>query len=129
MKNLLRALAFILPLAAYADESDYHWQILDLAKFPDPEVVAVATDDQGLKWFGTKKGIVRLDQLGNWQTFTVENTGKGLVSNVVTALLIGENRELWVATEGGVSWYANGNWRSFTKQNTSEGLPDNFVTS
>src|SRR6476659_3249700 len=129
MTTLLRALAFILPLAAYADETDYHWQIQDLAKLPDPEVFAVATDDQGIKWFGTKKGIARLDQLGNWQNFTAENTNKGLISNAITALAIGENRELWVATEAGVSWYANGNWRSFTKENTSGGLPDNFVTS
>lgn len=135
MPNLpLRALFFGLvslssQMALLADEAEFRWHIHDLSRFPDPEVVALATDDQGNKWFGTRKGLTRLNQLGDWQTFTTETTGKGLPSNVITALAIGQNRELWVATEGGVSWYANGSWRAYTKENTSGGLPDNFVTS
>ena len=128
--SLLRTcLLVFICAAAYADEVDYRWQIQDLSKLPDPEVIAAVSDDQGTKWFATKKGLARLNQLGDWQTFTAETTGKGLISNAITALAIGENRELWVATEEGVSWFANGSWRAFTKENTSGGLPDNFVTS
>jgi hypothetical protein len=117
------------PARAAGNEGAFRWVLQDLSRFPDPEVIAMVSDDQGNKWFAGKKGLTRLSQLGDWQNFTAENTAKGLVSNAITALAIGENRELWVATEGGVSWYANGAWKSFTKENTGGGLPDNFVTS
>lgn len=120
-----------LPLAAAAadGEGGYRWVIQDLQKLPDPEVLVMAVDDQNNKWFGTRKGLTRLSLIGEWETFTVESTRGGLKSNAITALTIGENRELWVATEAGVSHFANGAWRNFTKENTSGGLPDNFVTS
>ena len=124
------ALALLATAPARADKpGQFRWVLQDLGKLPDQEVLAMATDDQGNKWFGTKKGLVRLSFLGDWQTFTAESTSRGLPSNVITALAVGENRELWVATDGGASWFANGSWKSFTKENTSGGLPDNAVTS
>src|SRR4051794_3639840 len=107
---LAAATSLLHPASARADKGDVRWVLQDLGRLPDPEVVAMAVDDQGNKWFGTKKGLVRLSMLDDWQTFTAENTSKGLPSNVITALAIGENRELWVATEGGAAWYANGSW-------------------
>src|SRR4051794_20280542 len=107
----IASLALASPALLRADKgAEYRWVLQDLNRFPDPEIVAMAADDQGNRWFGTKKGLVRLSMLGDWQTFTAENTSRGLPSNVITALAIGENRELWVAKEGGVSWYANGSW-------------------
>jgi ligand-binding sensor domain-containing protein len=117
------------PARAAGNEGEFRWVLQDLSRFPDPEVIAMVSDDQGNKWFAGKKGLTRVTQLGDWRIFTAENTSKGLVSNAITALAIGENRELWVATEGGVSWFANGSWKTFTKENTGGGLPDNFVTS
>lgn len=117
------------PTSAQGTEAGFRWTLQDLGRFSNAEVIAMATDDQGNKWFGSKKGLSRLSQLGDWQNFTMENTARGLLSNAITALAIGENRELWVATEAGVSWFANGSWKGFTREGTSGGLPDNHVTS
>src|SRR5690606_16134193 len=115
--------------ALASNEGRVRWTLQDLNRFPDPEVISMVVDVQGNKWFASKKGLTRLSYLDDWQIFTVENTAGGLKSNAITALAIGENRELWVATEGGVSWYGNGAWKTYTRESTSGGLPDNFVTS
>lgn len=125
----LLALAGVLPPPAAAADAGVRWVIQDLQRLPDPEVLVMAMDDQGNKWFGTRKGLTRLNLIGDWETFTVESTRGGLRSNAVTCLAIGENRELWVGTEAGVSHFANGAWKSHTRESTSNGLPDNFVTA
>lgn len=115
--------------SAHGADAGVRWVIQDLQKLPDPEVMVMTMDDQGNKWFGTRKGLTRLNIIGDWETFTVESTRGGLKSNVITALAIGENRELWVGTEAGISQFAGGSWKNYTKENTSAGLPDNHINA
>ncbi|HLP40131.1 MAG TPA: hypothetical protein VK465_01380, partial [Fibrobacteria bacterium] len=119
----------LLPSVPFAADAGVRWVIQDLQRLPDPEVLVIAVDHEGNKWFGTREGLTRLNLIGDWETFTVESTRGGLRSNAITALAPGEGRELWVATEAGVSVYDNGSWRGYSKENTGSGLPDNFVSS
>src|SRR3954463_8349120 len=90
------ALAASLLASTVFSQSQPHvrWVIQDNNRLADPEVIAMAMDDQGNKWFGTRKGLTRLSQYGDWQSFTVENSSGGLKANPITALAVGENREL-----------------------------------
>lgn len=122
-------LSILIASPARAADAGVRWVIQDLQKLPDPEVLVMSMDDQGNKWFGTRKGLTRLNLIGDWETFTVESTRGGLKSNVITALAIGENRELWIGTEAGVSQFVNGSWKAYTRETTAGGLPDNFINA
>lgn len=65
-------------------------------------VKAVYVDSQGVKWFGTSRGLYRYDNL-TWRYYTEEDH---LVGNQVNALafdMTDAGAELWVATARGVS--------------------------
>ena len=50
------------------------------------------------------------------QTFTLENTNKGLIDNWVYAIQLGKNGEVWFGTESGVSLLNHGSWSSWTNK-------------
>jgi ligand-binding sensor domain-containing protein len=65
-------------------------------------VKAVFIDDNGIKWFGTNRGLLRYNG-GTWMYYTEP---EHLVSNQVNALTFeqaGEGSELWVGTSRGVT--------------------------
>lgn len=75
-------------------------------------------------WIATWSGANRIpngkmDDLENWELYTVENTKGGLANDWVYGLAEGRNGEIWMATEGGVSRYHEGKWQ---KWNHSNGL-------
>ncbi len=91
-------------------------------------VKAVYVDSDGVKWFGTNRGLCRYDNL-TWKYYTESDH---LVGNQVNALAFehsGSGSELWVATTKGVSVVSfdpagvTGS-ASFT---TEDGLLDNDV--
>jgi len=66
-------------------------------------VKAVYVDSDGIKWFGTNRGLCRYDDL-TWTYYTDEDH---LVGNAVNALsfeAMEEEQGLWVATSQGISW-------------------------
>ena len=79
----------LLPSAPLAADAGVRWVIQDLQHLPDPEVLVIALDHEGNKWFGTREGLTRLNLIGDWETFTVESTRGGLRSNAITALAPG----------------------------------------
>jgi len=91
-------------------------------------VKAVYVDSQGVKWFGTNRGLCRYDNLA-WRYYTEEDH---LVGNQVNAITFEQSdfgSELWVATTEGVSVLAfdlDGVWAS-TSYTTESGLLDNDV--
>ncbi len=69
------------------------------------DVVAVAVDAAGRRWFGTWGGGLSRFDGRNWWTFT---TASGLSSNFVRAIAAGADEVLWVGTESGVDRFVPG---------------------
>lgn len=75
-------------------------------------------------WIATWSGANRirdgrLDDIGQWDLYTVENTGGGLPNDWVYGLAEGKNGEVWLATEGGLARFVGGEWTNWTH---AEGL-------
>ncbi len=93
-------------------------------------VNAVTVDAQGVKWFGTDRGLLQFDGSSR-RYFTTED---GLTGNLISALEpepVNPGESLWIATESGVTSVipeAEGisGIRHFT---TGEGLLDDSVTA
>lgn len=68
-------------------------------------------------WIATWSGINRIKSDGHsradWQTYTVENTGKGLIDNWVYAIETDAKGRLWFGTESGLSMFDGKTWRSW----------------
>ncbi len=75
-------------------------------------------------WLATWSGANKIsgndmDDLKNWDLFTVENTDGGLPNNWVYGLTEGDNGDVWMATEGGLALYRNNHWSNW---NHADGL-------
>jgi ligand-binding sensor domain-containing protein len=104
------------------------WLLMDLQRLAAEEVVAMAQDDLGNKYFGTRKGLTAVTKSGDFRIFTREKTQHGLGSDSITCLGVDRYRGLWVGTDGGgISLFANGAWTRYTRESTSGGLPDDGV--
>lgn len=65
-------------------------------------VKAVCVDRDGAVWAGTEGGLSRFD--GRWTNYTVNDTLKGLESDVIVSLAAAPDGAIWiVADEGGVA--------------------------
>ena len=70
-------------------------------------------------WIATWSGANRIrdgkiDDIGAWDLFTVENTGGGLPNDWVYGLAEGVNGEIWLATEGGLARFKDDTWTHWT---------------
>ena len=79
---------------------------------------------EGDIWIATWSGANRIrhgaiDDIGNWDLFTVRNTDGGLPNDWVYGLAEGKNGEIWLATEGGLARFDNDTW---THWGHSDGL-------
>ena len=63
------------------------------------EVNAIAIDQQGRKWFGTRSGGVRRFDDAAWTTY--DTTNSELASNYVNAIATDNEWNIWFATNGG----------------------------
>ena len=91
-------------------------------------VKAVYVDSEGVKWFGTNKGLCRYDDL-TWRYYTDADY---LVGNQVNALTFEQTdlgSALWVATTEGVSMvtFDGDGITESTGYTTGDGLLDNDV--
>ena len=92
-------------------------------------VRAVYVDSEGVKWFGTNRGLCRYDNL-TWRYYTDADFLVGNQVNAITFEMTGLGSELWVATTEGVSelvYDMNGITGS-TGYTTDDGLLDNNVS-
>jgi ligand-binding sensor domain-containing protein len=73
--------------------------------------------DQDTLWIATWSGVNRvrgdLKKKSSWETFTVENTGGGLIDNWVYAIEIGKDGRIWFGTESGISLFDGKRWRGW----------------
>jgi hypothetical protein len=90
----------------------------------DNNVVSIAIDKQGNKWFGTyDNGVSKFDG-ANWTTY---NTSTGLIHNNVFAIAVDTLGMMWFATGYGVSVFDGTNWTTY--QNANSGLVCDNVMS
>ncbi len=87
---------------------------------PDDNVMGVAVDFNGDKWFATQAGVARL----SGSTWTVWTTIHGLADDYVKCVAVDRNGYIWVGTDMGVSVFNGTTWTSL---NTTNGLVDNMV--
>ena len=106
----------------------YRWVLMDQQRLATEEVLIIARDDLGNKYFATRKGLTWVNRGDEFRIFNREKTGGGLGSDSITSLGLDRYRSLWVGTDGGgLSVYTNGQWRRYTRANTNGGLPDDGV--
>lgn len=65
-------------------------------------VNAVASTQKGVVWFGTNKGLTRFDG-STWQT--LDTTNSPLQSEIIKALAVDVNNNLWIGTVHGLAVY------------------------
>jgi ligand-binding sensor domain-containing protein len=72
-------------------------------------VYAIAIDQIGNVWFGTHRGVSKLN--GNqWQSFTKTD---GLIDNKVNTIAIDTDKSVWFGTDKGISHFSGGKWENF----------------
>ena len=99
---------------------------------------AIVQDDQDVLWIGTRDG--GLNRMGTREfegaetqpNFAVNalTTANGLVSNVVLAMAVSPNRDVWVGTPDGLNRVVQSNGaQRITTLTSADGLPDDFIRS
>jgi len=61
----------------------------------------IHADSRGMIWFATNEGVTRLDPAT--ETFTRYTESDGLPTNLTEAIQEGDNGEMWIATQNGLS--------------------------
>jgi hypothetical protein len=82
--------------------------VYDLLQMPNGDV-----------WIATWSGANRvrggrLDERGQWDLYTVENTSGGLPNDWVYGLAPGRDGVVWMATEGGLARFEDGRWQNWS---------------
>ncbi len=88
-------------------------------------VVNVAIDNQGVKWFATSKGISSFDD-SNWVSYTTENTGIDIIDQVFSVAIDKENNK-WFGSYKGVLKFDGTNWSLYNTSNS--GLKWNSINA
>ncbi|HMU69814.1 MAG TPA: two-component regulator propeller domain-containing protein, partial [Chitinophagales bacterium] len=68
----------------------------DNSDLPTNLVNAITIDDHNNTWVGTEGGLVKIDPVGTWTTFTTANSG--IPDNQIRSIFIDENDVVWVGT-------------------------------
>lgn len=104
------------------------WVLMDQQRLAVEQVLVMAQDDLGNKYFGTSGGLTWVDKYDNYQIFTKENGNGSLSSDSITCLGVDQYRALWIGTDGrGLDVYDNGQWTHYTSDSTHGGLPSDGV--
>jgi ligand-binding sensor domain-containing protein len=72
-------------------------------------VQAIATDNNGKFWFGTKGGVSVFDG-SVWTSFTIDD---GLNSNNILCIAVDHDGVVWLGTDNGVTCFKNGEFISY----------------
>jgi len=88
-------------------------------------VVNIAIDDQGEKWFVTTKGISSFDD-SIWVSYTSENTGIDIIDYVFSVAIDKENNK-WFGSYRGALKFDGTNWTAYNTSNS--GLKWNLINA
>ena len=91
---------------------------------PSNAVYSIVIGENGTKWIGTDKGLVKTDGT-NWTVYDTSNSG--LPSNRVSSICIEENDIKWIGTNEGLAEFDGINWTIYNTSNSA--LPDNQIHS
>jgi len=64
------------------------------------KINAILEDTEGILWFGTSSGLVKIDPDGSYQVITKKD---GLSSNIITSIFEDKEKNIWFGTELGLS--------------------------
>ena len=101
------------------DEQTETWKTYNIPDgLGDGFIYDVLKLDNGDVWIATWSGVNRvrggnLDDRSAWELYTVANTDGVLPNDWVYALQPGKDGTVWLATEGGLSHFADGQWQSW----------------
>lgn len=131
-------------ITTIAEEGDYLWASngYDLVKFnktsgekifynrcnsdlPNAGIASVVVDKKGMKWIGTRRGLVSFD--GRiWTTYNTSNSE--IPDNKIRLAALDGNGNKWIATDcNGMAKFDGENWTVYNKKNT--GAPVDTVYS
>ncbi len=89
------------------------------------EYITALADDGDVIWYGTKKGLIKMDQKsGKRDVFTVNN---GLSDNNVTCITLEGTAKKWIGTSQGLSIFDGSNWDVI--DHGTEKIPDDLINS
>ncbi|MFC1693363.1 two-component regulator propeller domain-containing protein [Candidatus Latescibacterota bacterium] len=108
------------------DGNEWIWYTIWNKDIPTNHMWTVASDNNGVMWFGSDIGLVRFD--GNtWQSFTTED---GLEDNIVRNIVTGKGSKIWIMYEmsrgKGITSFDGKTWQTYT---TADGILENDVIS
>ena len=106
MKQILLTLVFSVVNTWSAWALDFGFRHLNTSNgLPNQQVEAIVQDADGYIWIGTRNGLAKFDGY-NVQTYHhQEGMAHSLIHNFVHGLFLDSKKNLWVATENGVSRY------------------------
>lgn len=83
----------------------------------------IHADSRGMIWFATNEGVTKLDPAT--ETFTRYSDSDGLPTNLIEAILEGDNGEMWIGTQNGLSQMVNNEnlgKTTFINYNSTDGI-------
>lgn len=106
MKQILLILVFSVVNTWSAWALDFGFRHLNTSNgLPNQQVEAIVQDADGYIWIGTRNGLAKFDGY-NVQTYHhQEGMAHSLIHNFVHGMFLDSKKNLWVATENGVSRY------------------------
>ena len=91
---------------------------------PVNSILAVAVDQNGIKWIGTEGGGLVMYDGSNWTVFNTVNSG--VPSDIVTTIFPDAEGNKWIGTSAGLAKLDNRQqWTVYTVSNS--GLPANHI--
>lgn len=83
---------------------------------PQSQVNAIVEDDNGYLWIGTQGGgLARFDG----KEFKTYNTGDGLLSNIITSLMLDRHQDLWIVHPQGITRFDGVYFKTFAAPETT----------
>jgi ligand-binding sensor domain-containing protein len=94
-----------------------HWHVFNSGNgLVHNNVLDIAEDSHGNKWFVTSKGISVFDNL-NWASYTTENTGTGIIDYAFSVAIDKQNNK-WFGSYGGAIRFDGSKWTVFDASNS-----------
>lgn len=90
-------------------------------------ILTIAIDAGNKVWVGTAgAGLAKFDPvISAWTTYTNSSTIGGLPHDIVQAIVVDAQSNIWAGTQGGLAKFDGTNWTTYTTSNS--GLPHNDV--
>ncbi len=97
----------------FSEFTKWDWEIYTTKNgLIDNNIISVVKDKANNWWFGTTKGLSRLNN-SNWTNYTVETNN--IISNNVKFLSIDIDGSIWFASDNGLSQFTNNEWINYSK--------------